>query len=648
MRKIICRILVLVLCCSFFLTGCAKKAQAPVASTPSGTTTPEVEVPVISNDKFNVPDSKTDYLVKDGKTEYIIVYPENPTTYETTAVEELTVLFYQGTGILLSAKKDNENIPSNTAFISIGKTKQLEKTDIEITSDELGYTGSKVKTIGRNVYIAGNTGMGSLFGVYEFLHYSIGYEFYADQVITFDKKSSYALKLFDITLIPDIDIGEFGWRKFRDYDTDAISNRYKSFNPSYTTVGHGMGHNTFWYLPKEIYFEDHPDWYAPDGQQLCFSNTEMVDEFAKNVIARFSTEPVDEKRLMIFIGQEDVFVWCSCPKCAASKKKYGTDSAVLIKFMNKLAEKIDAWIAENQPGREVVYMFFAYHCSLTPPVEMAPDGTIRPYDNDQSLILRDNVYPWIAHLASGWSDPIEEDDSFKYIIEGWDALANKICFYSYCFHSRQQYVNFDNLNSLQQNLQLLKEYDTFYFMDQGGLQEPDSPTFVAYRAYITYKLIWDVNANVQVLKENFFANYYDDASEWLMKYLDELLLLQRYNADKYDLIGSVGEEKTLAKYWPQAVLEKWLSYFEKAFEAIEKYKTTDIDYYNTLYKRVRLEQLSVLYLSIQLYGEQMFDVDTLLAHKKAVYADFWSYGCYPAEGVNAQALIQLGQSWGVA
>ena len=646
MRKIFCKFFVLVLCCSFFLTGCAEKPQATVESTPSGTTTPEVEVPVISNDKFSVPDSATDYLVKDGKTEYIIVYPENPTTYESTAVEELTVLFYQGTGILLSAKKDNESIPSNTPFISIGKTKQLEQTDIEIDSEELGYTGSRIKTIGRNIYIAGNTGMGSLYGMYDFLHYSIGYEFYADQVITFDKKSSHALKLFDITIVPDIDIGEFGWRYYRDYEKDV--NRYKTFNPMFSDKStYGLAHNTFVYLPKEVYYEDHKDWYAPDGQQLCMSNMEMTEEFAKNVIKQVSEEKIDEDRIVIFIGQEDVFVWCSCPKCTASKNKYGTDAAVAIKFINKVSDRVNAWIEENQPGREVVFMFFAYHCTLTPPVEIAPDGTIRPYDNEKDLILRDNVYPWVAHLATGWNAPIENDDSFKYILDGWDVLSTKMGFWSYNFHARQMYVNFDNFNSLQQNLQLLKEYDTFYFIDQGGLFDPDSPTFLAYRAYITYKLIWDVNVNVQVLKENFFANYYDDASEWLMKYLDELLLLQRYNADKYDLSSTVGEEKTVAKYWPQAVLEKWLTYFEKAYEAIEKYKTTDVDYYNALYKRVRLEELSVLYLSIQLYGEQMFDVDTLFSHKKAVYEDLRRYGCFPVEGANAVALQQLGESWGV-
>ena len=128
-------------------------------------------------------------------------------------------------------------------FISIGKTKQLEQTDIKIDSEELGYTGSRIKTIGRNVYIAGNTGMGSLYGMYDFLHYSIGYEFYADQVITFDKKSSYALKLFDVTLVPDIDIGEFGWRYYRDYEKDV--NRYKTFNPMFSDKStYGLAHNT--------------------------------------------------------------------------------------------------------------------------------------------------------------------------------------------------------------------------------------------------------------------------------------------------------------------------------------------------------------------------------------------------------------------
>lgn len=642
MKKISSILLVIVLCCSYLLAGCQNNNPSTDPEEPNS---PAIMVPTIPVDRFIVPDSENDFLVNNGECDYIIVHPEESTDYEETAVEEFITLFYEGAGILLTAQTDDQSIPDQTPFISVGKTKQLEDAGIEIDGDELGISGYKIKTIGKNVYIAGDTGMGTLFGVYDFLHYSIGYEFYAADCITFDKKSSYPLKLFDITLRPDIDVGEFGWRAFRDYgEFTPVSNRYKSFSPMY--VENFQGHTTFFYFPKSEYYDQHRDWYSTDGQQLCFSNNEMFEEMVRK-IEQHLLENTAEKNHMIFIGQEDVFTWCRCNKCSASKSRYGTDSAVLIKFMNKLSARIGEWLEENQPWRNVCFGFYAYHMTEAAPVEAAPDGTLRPYDNDKSLILADNVYPMIAPLAKGFNKPIEEDEGFVYLLKSWSVLAKKICFWSYCFYPYQMYINFDNFNSLQKNLQLLKSYNTFYVIDQGGMYDPASPTFLAYRAYITYKLIWDVNVSVQTLKENFFSNYYDDASGWLIKYLDELLLLQRYNAEKYDIYGTVGEQMTMARYWPQAVLTKWLSYFDNAYKAIEHYKTTDINYYNTLYNRIRLEQLSVLYLSIELYGEQMFDIDTLLAHKKAVYYDLTRYGCFPYDA-NPAALQQLGISWGVA
>ena len=69
------------------------------------------------------------YLVKDGKTDYVIVYPsETKTELITTSINELKLFFEQATGITIDAKPDNADgvVWSNTAkYISLGDTKTL-------------------------------------------------------------------------------------------------------------------------------------------------------------------------------------------------------------------------------------------------------------------------------------------------------------------------------------------------------------------------------------------------------------------------------------------------------------------------------------------------------------------------------------------
>ena len=69
----------------------------------------------------------SEYILKNGRTDYAIVLPENSNSYEETAASELSLLFYEATGISLSTIRNDELTHNDTAhYFSIGNTSLLE------------------------------------------------------------------------------------------------------------------------------------------------------------------------------------------------------------------------------------------------------------------------------------------------------------------------------------------------------------------------------------------------------------------------------------------------------------------------------------------------------------------------------------------
>ena len=62
-------------------------------------------------------------LVKDGKTEYSILLPEEAEEYEQTAADELRTFFEMATGILLEVNTDAGQVSTNEHVFSLGNTK---------------------------------------------------------------------------------------------------------------------------------------------------------------------------------------------------------------------------------------------------------------------------------------------------------------------------------------------------------------------------------------------------------------------------------------------------------------------------------------------------------------------------------------------
>lgn len=612
---------------------CLAALLLSIASCGTSTNDPSVE-------EYQPPELST-YICENGVTEYTIVYPADADSWEKTAVDELKYFLNLSTGIDFPSVADSDVVWSQGAkYLSIGENAVQQASGATVDKEALGVSGFAVKTVDDSVFMLGGTGVGALYAVYEFLHYTVNYEFYASGAMRYDKNDSVKLRDFELTEIPDIAYREIGWNKLM-WDETAC-NRLRLNDPS--VVEGFIGHTSFFYFPKEVYMAEHPDWYATSSLQMCYSNAELQDALVEKMIAQLQNNQ-DETDTFLMYGQEDTNSWCTCSGCKASRNKYGVDSASMIKFINPVARRVREWVEENQPGRNVYVCVFAYQLTEAPPVEKVGENWVAM---DEELICEENVCVMLAPIYANFTEPItaEINKQFKGNLDGWNAICKNMKIWNYNTNFGHAYTNFNNFNSIQPNFQYFKEYgNVLGVYDQGMMWVYGSACFLDYRNYLHAKLMWDADADVESLTKDFFENYFGVASESMLKYFNELKIHYEVMYRKHNLTGSVYENYEKPEYWSMGMLQQWMGYIEDAYAAIEQYQTTDPGLYETLKSRICLESISVRYLLIDLYGTKAFDEDTLREMKIQTIADINYYRAWPSEG--AQDSSGLATKWGV-
>ncbi len=293
-------------------------------------------------------------------------------------------------------------------------------------------------------------------------------------------------------------------------------------------------------------------------------------------------------------------------------RKYGSDSASLIKFVNKLADKIKVWVKTKQPNREVKLCIFAYQPTKKPPVLFNEDGSLKRDANgkaipvDHSVVLRDNVVVRLAPIEANWFVPFDEKENqwVADLFDGWSAIAKNITAYVYSNNFFSQYANLNNFDSLKANYQFLKKYNCKHVYDQFLTSGHLSPCFTNYRMFLQSNLLWDLSLDVDALTEEFFENYYKDAKEPMLKYFNEL---KEHYKNKWKKLGLNGECNYVFLYfqelWDKETLLKWLGYMDEAYNVIRKYynqKQTSL--YRKLYDRITMECCGLRFLYVTLYG----------------------------------------------
>ena len=192
----------------FGVFGCSNSDDSSQSSSQAPVQT--VEKPVDKSTFEGVHDftmtETSNYLVKDGKTDYKLVVAEELAAIETQAKEEFITLFQQATGIKMPTMKatDMKHDP-NGKYICLGENDMFADSGIEIDKEALTSEGVRIVTKDQTVYIVGGGYYGTLYAVYDFMQLTFNYEqYYLDCMEIETGVKEKKLYNYDVTDIPDI------------------------------------------------------------------------------------------------------------------------------------------------------------------------------------------------------------------------------------------------------------------------------------------------------------------------------------------------------------------------------------------------------------------------------------------------------------
>jgi hypothetical protein len=540
-------------------------------------------------------------MLRDGETKYKIVLSNHPSEVEKYAAEELKFFFKRATDVELSTILDEEASYDVTAYyFVIGETtllKELEK-DSRYLNEKTCFYGDSVRLYSKgNMIFFSGSGCGPIDSVYEYLERVFGYKYYAKDEWTIEKHTLLKVPVFDIEYHPSIPRRALGF-----YDTGGRDYEYThrlKLNNSLYSGWIAFAHTYFQILPKEKYFQKHPDWYSPDGKNLCLSNDEMKKEFVEQV----KTMVLNSKEELFMLGQEDTFEFCSCPSCRQKIASYGgRASGVAMEFTNDVARQVGAWLKETAPERKLRFVAFAYNETYMPPAfydeckgkYLPMSEKVKAEENVAVMIV-----PYIALYSSTYLNE-EMNSQIKEGFLGWQAVSQELMVWSYCTIFENYMIPFNNLETVEENYRILQNIGTLFLFDQAS-HNSHVPCFEEMRQYVQAALMWGRN-NVPKLIKEFCKAYYGEAAP-CMEYVIQLYkthayynegVYQKYCGYSFDSFNELMDRKL----WTIGFLDYLDEVFATARELVQKSPRKEI-----LLSRVEKEYLTVQFFRLSLYPE---------------------------------------------
>ncbi len=552
-------------------------------------------------------------LVNNGDSDYSILIPNSPSYELNIAAEELAYFFKIATGIDLPITK-NSAYSDSGKYISLGAT--AISGAVSVSQAELGNQGFRIVTVDDDIVIKSVADFGTLWGVYELLAQMFDYEYYARDVYYIDTDvEMLLLEEYDISDKPDIDqrvIGDSQGNKVVDgvLKTDReTAHRMRQIEVwgEFALYASNPHHNSFDYvrddngtLPTRFLSTGG----TKPGSQLCYTghgDDSVVEEMLNRSIAYLEkamnkTTPYRKNTDAIF-GIQDDNGWCACSACTNVITKYGTKSATIILFMNKLRDKLDAYLEENNIDTKINLYFFAYMEIEEPPVHKNANGEW--VANDPSLVCKDGLGIMFAPIYANFTQSIysEANKETYERLQSFKALTNKLLVWTYACYYEEYFAPFDTFTYMQDWFEAVVDNNGTYLFNQGMQDQGNSSQFDILRQYLVSKLGWDVDADVDALTDEFFDVYFGKAKAPMRQMYDELRERMRYNYDTLRMAANTSAKSDYyeTKYWPKDLLLKWKGLIDQAYEL------ADGD--EALQQRILLESIFVRYYLLKLYPE---------------------------------------------
>ncbi|NQU51365.1 MAG: DUF4838 domain-containing protein [Bacteroidetes bacterium] len=507
-------------------------------------------------------------LFENSKTDYVITIAKDASESELWAAQELQQWLAEISGATFPIKTDDEVMAGHELIIGYNKHSLAvlgDDTKIPADTDETFH----YKNAGSRILLLGGKERASMYAVFSFLENELGCRWYTPTVSVIPKKTSFAFNYLNCTESPSV-------RVRNDF-------YYEAFNPTWAArnkINGAMGfreqqggvesywavHTFFPFMPPSEFFETHPEYYSLiDGEriheraQLCLTNPNVLDIITERLKKTMRENP---QNLIYSVSQNDWRNPCQCENCQAIAEKEKSEAGPVIWFVNQVAERIKDEFPDKYVGT------LAYQYTRKPP------ATIKPLEN---VVVRFcSIECCFAHDFKS----CPENKDFLADLEGWAAISPHMYIWDYVVNFSHYIMPYPNFKVLQSNIKTFRDNKAIGIMEQAAYQSRGGE-FAELRSYLISKLLWDVEADVNLVINDFMSGYYGRSGQFVRLYFD---LLHSQLMDKTHIHLGLRADDILFS-------DEFVREAEKIFDQAGKVADNE-----EILRRVEMARLPIMYL----------------------------------------------------
>ncbi len=507
-------------------------------------------------------------LFSNQKTDYKIVVSENASKSEQWAAKELQKYLSEISGAEFKITGDETDVTKNEIIVGYNKHSQkllgdnFKKPDI---SDESFI----YKNIKSNLVILGGKQRGTMYAVFSFLENVFGIRWYTPKITIIPKREKYSFDYINHSEKPSIQVrNDFYYEAFEpiwaahNKVNGAMSNRKQ---PGGVEIYDSV-HTFYKYLPPSEFYKKHPEYYSLiDGKriyeraQLCLSNPDVLDIMTERLKREMRKNP---EALIYSVSQNDWRNPCQCSNCQKIVDREGSQSGIIVWFVNQVADRIKAEFPDKYVGT------LAYAYTRKPPKEIKPKENV--------IIRFCSIECCFAHDFN--SCPKNRD--FMSDMHKWSAISPHLYIWDYVVNFSHYIMPYPNFNVLQQNIKIFEKNNAIGIMEQGNYQSRGGE-FAELRAYVIAKLLWNMNCDVDKVIDDFMYGYYGRSGQYVREYFD--LLHAQVTPDTHIHLRIKPDDKIFS--------EKFIRESDKIFDKAEIVADND-----EIKERVEMARLPLMYL----------------------------------------------------
>ena len=432
-------------------------------------------------------------LFSGGSTKYSILLPAGASEDETKAASELKTYLEMISGadfpIVHTAPKGYRIIIGRCAeAISLADLPRYQKDD-----ESFMY-----QNYGSDIVICGGSDRGTRYGVYAFLENELGCKWLTYKERYIPSRKSWGFSSLSRRESPAFKIRDVVY--WGDYSEPwAIANR----NSGYSKF---RGCHTFGELvPPDEFFAAHPEYFSlidgkrmGKGGQLCLSNPALVDICTRRLRKIMKDRP---EFLVYDLSQNDNLNHCQCSACKAIDREEGSPSGAMLRFVNKVADNLKDEFPDKYIGT------FAYTYTRKPPLKARPrpNVVVRLCSFETCLVHDFHSCP--------------QNESFYADLKKWASIAPTLAVWDYYVSFSDYFIPFPNLGVLQSRIKDFRDNGVISVLAQGNYNSAGGD-LCYLRAWLLSKLLWNPDADVKALTDEFLNAYYGRSARYIAEYLE--------------------------------------------------------------------------------------------------------------------------------